>query len=335
MKNLYIILCLLSLSAFSQNSICNGTFNYIDNGGIANNYFANSDATTTICPNAGTVITVTFSSFNVELFNDGLYVYDGDSINPDKLISSGNPSGIGIMTTAGAYWGSNLPGPFTSSSPDGCLTFRFRSDGSTEGAGWIANISCSSPQSGFILNSFLDDNNNGTRDSNEFLFPYSYFTYQKNGGASIYASSWNGTSQVNAYNVADNYSFTNNLEPYLNNSYYSISNSSYANQTIGTTPGFVTLDFPVTSNVLYNDVSVYLHRLDRPKAGANYATRLTYTNYGNQIVNTGNISFTKDSYSSTVSTSVPVTSTTTGFDYNFVNLQPFETRFIDIVQSVP
>ena len=48
-----------------------------------------------------------------------------------------------------SYWGTltgiNLPGPFTSSSVDGCLTFRFRSDGSVNGAGWNANVTCAPP----------------------------------------------------------------------------------------------------------------------------------------------------------------------------------------------
>jgi hypothetical protein len=38
-----------------------------------------------------------------------------------------------------------IPGPFTSSSIDGCLTFRFRSDGSVNNPGWVANVTCNPP----------------------------------------------------------------------------------------------------------------------------------------------------------------------------------------------
>jgi gliding motility-associated-like protein len=99
-----------------------------------------------ICPvNPGDVVTVTFTSFNTEATWDGLYVFDGNSILSPQ-IPSANPAGNVPGALAGSYWGDltgNLPGPFTSTSNDGCLTFRFRSDGSGSRAGWVANVICS------------------------------------------------------------------------------------------------------------------------------------------------------------------------------------------------
>ena len=104
--------------------------------------------TTIICPtNPGEIVTVTFTSFNTEANWDGLYVYDGSGINPATQFATANlpanvPGGI-----AGSYWGNlvgaNLPGPFTSTSGDGCLTFVFRSDGSVNNPGWVSNVTCS------------------------------------------------------------------------------------------------------------------------------------------------------------------------------------------------
>ena len=126
--------------------ICGG--NFVDQGGLgignSFNYPGNSNRTSIICPTAGTNqrITVTFSEFDTEDTYDGLFVYDGNTANPLNLLQSGNPAGNGGLA-AGAYWGTTIPGPFTSESADGCMTFVFKSDGSGNEKGWLANITCS------------------------------------------------------------------------------------------------------------------------------------------------------------------------------------------------
>lgn len=122
---------------------CGGTFT--DPGGSANNYANNTDYTVTICPTVpGEVVTVTFTSFNTENTWDGLYVFNGNTSGVNQ-ISSGNPAGNVPGGVPGSFWGTTIPGPFTSSTPDGCLTFRFRSDGFINNPGWIANVTCGLP----------------------------------------------------------------------------------------------------------------------------------------------------------------------------------------------
>ena len=125
--------------------------NFYDNGGLGggnntgdpNNYTNNSNDTIKICPTPGNVVTVTFTYFNTEDTFDGLYVFNGDSISA-PIIASSNPAGapFGPLNTAGAYWGNTIPGPFTSTSADGCLTFLFKSDASINKGGWVANVTC-------------------------------------------------------------------------------------------------------------------------------------------------------------------------------------------------
>ncbi|RAR71343.1 DUF7619 domain-containing protein [Flavobacterium aciduliphilum] len=116
---------------------CGGLFT--DNGGDALNYENNTNSTVTIYPtNPGDVVTLTFNTFDVETNWDGLYVYNGNSVNAPQ-ISSANSAG---SIPAGAYWGTTPPGPFTSSSPDGALTIKFISDNSVNKAGWNATVSC-------------------------------------------------------------------------------------------------------------------------------------------------------------------------------------------------
>jgi gliding motility-associated-like protein len=123
---------------------CGG--NFVDAGGVANPYAANSNVTTIICPTTpGDLVTVTFTSFNTEATFDGLYVYNGSGIVPANIIPSANLAGNVPGAIAGSYWGTAIPGPFTSTAADGCLTFVFRSDGSVQNAGWVANITCAPP----------------------------------------------------------------------------------------------------------------------------------------------------------------------------------------------
>lgn len=119
---------------------CNG--NFADTGGAASNYANNANSTTLICPPAGSgdAMTVTFTTFNIAN-GDGMYIYNGNSATA-PLISSGVAAGAAPLTTAGFFNGTAIPGPFTSSSPDGCLYVVFRSNSTTNAPGWIANLTC-------------------------------------------------------------------------------------------------------------------------------------------------------------------------------------------------
>ncbi|MBT0608601.1 T9SS type A sorting domain-containing protein [Aequorivita echinoideorum] len=118
---------------------CDGKF--FDTGGPGANYQNDEMVTTTIVPdNPGDAVTVTFTAFNVEDTWDALYVYDGpDATFP--LISSGNPATQSGFP-AGGYYGTSIPGPFTSSDSSGALTFVFMSDNTVTTAGWEADVTC-------------------------------------------------------------------------------------------------------------------------------------------------------------------------------------------------
>lgn len=105
---------------------CGGSF--VDNGGITGNYSNNLDLTTTICPPIlGDLVSITFTSFDIEDGNDFLYVYDGNSI---------------VSPLIGVYTGITIPTVITATNTTGCLTFRFRSNGSITNPGWASDITC-------------------------------------------------------------------------------------------------------------------------------------------------------------------------------------------------
>jgi gliding motility-associated-like protein len=162
---LSILSILFSKISFSQtyniatengNTINTCTGIFVDNGGAggtsnnngAGNYGNNLNQSVTFCPeNPGDVIKLTFTLFNIKettgqnrSCEDFLYVYQSNQITatPDDIY-------------CGDLQGALLPVIF-STSPDGCVTFQFISDGNGNRAGWAANISCVTPCQNPIAN---------------------------------------------------------------------------------------------------------------------------------------------------------------------------------------
>jgi hypothetical protein len=127
-------------TAISSITACSGTFT---DQSIAGNYSFNQNSTLTICPTvAGQFVSITFTSFNTENGFDFLRIFNG---------STGTSGILAALT------GTALPGTYTSSSPGGCLTFRFVSDNSTNRTGWVATIACSPTAGPIPVNSVTQD----------------------------------------------------------------------------------------------------------------------------------------------------------------------------------
>jgi photosystem II stability/assembly factor-like uncharacterized protein len=112
-----------------------------DTGGANGDYSDNENTIRYICPDGPYQQAVlSFTQFAVEPQYDALYVYNGPTIN-SPLFSSGNPATLSNFP-AGGFYGTNLPGPFTSTHPTGCLTLQFRTDVSVVDDGWRGNVTC-------------------------------------------------------------------------------------------------------------------------------------------------------------------------------------------------
>ena len=113
---------------------CGGDHFY-DTGGATGDYANSANVTTTICPvNATDIVTIEFNTFNTEAGYDYLRVYEGTGT-----------AGTLLGTFNGNLTGANLPGPFESAAPGGCITFVFTSDGSGVRPGWDATVTCGPP----------------------------------------------------------------------------------------------------------------------------------------------------------------------------------------------
>ncbi len=95
---------------------------HTDSGGATGNYTDDERILWLIQPANVTSITLDFTSFNLEINYDYLFIYDGDSIGAPLI---------------GQYTGTASPGIVTSSG--GSLLLEFRSDCGTTTSGWIAN----------------------------------------------------------------------------------------------------------------------------------------------------------------------------------------------------
>ncbi|HPT09772.1 MAG TPA: choice-of-anchor J domain-containing protein [Bacteroidales bacterium] len=112
-------------------SSCSGLF--YDTGGPDNPYQPSEDLTLTIMPSTpGGKLMVHFTLFDTENNYDFLKIYDGTTIS-EPLI--------------GNYSGTTLPPDVVASSSNGsgAITFRFTSDGSVQGQGWVATLDCLPP----------------------------------------------------------------------------------------------------------------------------------------------------------------------------------------------
>ncbi|RZJ30820.1 MAG: T9SS type A sorting domain-containing protein [Flavobacterium sp.] len=139
-KVLLLLIALLFNVAIYAQVGCGDIFT--DPAGASANYQNNTNYTVTIYPdNPGEAVKVTFNSFATEVGYDALYVFDGNSTNAPQLSSDND--GIHVPgNLPGGYWGTTIPGPFTSTSDDGSLTFMFRSDSTGPAEGWMADVTC-------------------------------------------------------------------------------------------------------------------------------------------------------------------------------------------------
>lgn len=312
---------------------CGGLFT--DNGGPNANYANSSDNTYTICPtNPGDLVTVTFTSFDTETNWDALYVFDGPSLSSPQIASNNAAANVpgGLP---GGFWGTTLPGPFTSSSPDGCLTFRFRSDTSVSRAGWVANVTCTPDADKILLSAFVDSNTNGTYDAGEPAFGHGNFIVQQNNsGTNTTVFSPTGRYAIYDTNPANTYDASYEILPEYQ-PYYSGTTFSVNDVNIPVGSGTQIFYFPVTLSQPFNDVSVSIVPITPPRPGMGYTNKIIYTNLG--VASTdGTLTFTKPN-PVTINTisQTGTTATATGFTYNFTNLLPGETRIIFVTMMVP
>lgn len=195
---------------------------------------------------------------------------------------------------------------------------------------------------GLKLNAFVDTNNNGTQESGEPSFQLGEFEYEVNNDGIIrhlYVSPH--------YLYESNPTTTYDLSYAVDSDYTSAitSSESFSNVTVPLGSEITTYDFPIIA-APYDDLSIEITASWRPPIpGFQYWNYITFTNNSTQVVNSGTIDFTMDDALNLISVyeasswlnynSASYTTTTTGFTYDFNNLQPFQTKRLWVRMYVP
>ncbi|MEZ4792982.1 MAG: PKD domain-containing protein, partial [Gelidibacter sp.] len=187
---------------------CTGTF--YDSGGGGANYGPNESFVLVFYPpSPGDIIQLNFTSFVTQLNTDIMTIYDGNSTAAPSL---GSFSGGAI----------NSPGLVQASAGNttGCLTVEWSSNGTVNGSGWIAGISCFTPCQTIVgsIDSTVPNFDTGTNtviaDVNEVITFNGSATFSSSGAGATYTWDFGdgnvatGASVTHAYTVAGLYTVT-------------------------------------------------------------------------------------------------------------------------------
>lgn len=276
-------------------------------------------------------------SFTVNLSN-GINAITPSVLENDLLIQPGLNNVFLFLTNEPPGFSVNQDGTINvpSGTPSGTYNFfcdvyyTTYSQNTTINYRLSQNITIVVPTNGIQMNAFIDNNNNGVKDSGEVNFPKGKFKYIVNNNA----VSNNIISPVGSCTIYDN-GFTNSYDLSYEidtefTSNYSFANSTFNDITINGT-GIQQYNFPITITNNYNDLSVTLVPVGNPRPGFSYGNKIAYTNNGTQTISSGTVTFNKGSGVSITNVSqTGIVSNANGFTYGFTNLLPFETRYINV-----
>ncbi|MEP0265733.1 T9SS type A sorting domain-containing protein [Dokdonia sp.] len=204
------------------------------------------------------------------------------------------------------------------------------------GANYHVNSYCSIPPGGnfnTITGTAQFDANNDGCDPGDFAIPYLSFDVDLDAsstGSLVY------TDEMGVYDlyVGDigTYSITANFE----NPDYFIATPSPADVPVTVIDNSTIIqDFCITANGVRPDAEIVIAPIFRSRPGFDATYRLVYKNKGNQVLS-GTVDF---AYDDTVldfvsSTTAPDSQNTGLLSFDFIDLQPFENRFVEIVLNV-
>ena len=186
-----------------------------------------------------------------------------------------------------------------------------------------------------LLIAFVDINNNGIKDINEYNFTFGTFNYQiNNTDPTTSVTSSQGKYSLFDTNPNNTYDFTYEILPEYAN-YYTLTTTNFYDINISEGGGTHTLFFPVTVSQDYSDVVVSITPFRNPIPGSIYSIKIVYKNLG-VTPTSGTLALTKDILTliNYINQS-GIVNNPTGFTYDFINLAPNESRSITVYLNVP
>ncbi|WP_395052066.1 leucine-rich repeat domain-containing protein, partial [Flavobacterium sp.] len=175
----------------------------------------------------------------------------------------------------------------------------------------------------------FDANNNGC-DTNDL--PQKNIRVNINDVTTTGASFTNATGNYKFYTQAGNFNITPSIE---NPTWFNFSPNTATIPFANNNNNVATQDFCITANGIHNDLEIVIAPTIPARPGFNAEYLVTYKNKGNQTVS-GNLNFNYDDLIlDFVSSTFATTTQSTGIlNYDFINLQPFESRRFYITLNV-
>ncbi|OWP83064.1 hypothetical protein BWK59_12510, partial [Flavobacterium davisii] len=128
---------------------------------------------------------------------------------------------------------------------------------------------------------------------------------------------------------------THTISPVLENPTYFTVSPATTTVTFPTQASPFTQNFCVTPKGTHSDVEISVVPIDRARPGFDAKYKIVYKNKGNQVENGGvNLSFDDAKMDYVLSSSVFNGQARNQLTWNYTNLQPFETRSIDVVFNI-
>ena len=182
----------------------------------------------------------------------------------------------------------------------------------------IANMSINK----FTGNVYLDDNNNGIKDSNEVGFPNIIINTKQSNGYSVSDNNGDYTIYTNV--------FGDTLRAINNYNYATVTPQFYEVTTTDTAKNF---GFYIKPNV--NELAITLSTLQSPSPGFTYYLYITYKNNGTTTLD-GTIYLSPDGHLDYISANQsPIFLNNDSIIWEFSNLSPLEERTIIVLFDLP
>ncbi|MGS2726318.1 DUF7619 domain-containing protein [Psychroserpens sp. BH13MA-6] len=306
-----------------------------DDGPVNTTYCYGNDDTTEFSFEStdGLPLIVTFNSGGTEVNYDQIVVLDSDGniLNPNEPYGiNGDFTGLSYVSTGSQLSVLfNTDGSVSCQTGNSCCTEVFDFD-----------VQCTSDIGIIDIEAFVDSNTNNILDANEVNFLNGYFTYElNNDGVINEVTSSSGSFQILSTNPSDTYDITYNLYE-ESAGCYDVSLPIFENVSVATGQT-IDVHFPIVEEQDCEDLAVYLvSTWAPPRPGFSHTNQLILENLGFSTITSGSVAFELDpqlvfNAVTNVNPNYTVTTTATGFNLDFVNLQPGQSEVIYISLSCP
>jgi Leucine-rich repeat (LRR) protein len=177
-------------------------------------------------------------------------------------------------------------------------------------------------------NNRYDSNSNGCDDSN---INYPNLKFNLTNGTTTGTFIANNTG---SYSIPVGVG-THSIVPIIENPNYFAISPATVTVTFPTTVSPFTQNFCITANGIKNDLEVTIIPIEVARPGFDAFYKIIYKNKGNQVAN-GSLSFTFNDAIMDLVTASPIVNTTgtNSLSWNYTNLNPFETREINLTFNI-